>query len=281
MACLALDTTCPGTNAAVIAGIADNILVCPTIKRRPAVDTLRKVKTESLRAQVYAQLKAQLMKGAWKVGEKMPSENELCTLFGVSRVTVRAAIQQLEILGLVETKHGGGTFVKDFSSISAVDAFHPLVQLHHNQDIITVLEYRKIIEKGTIGIAASKITEQDIQSLEENYATMLSLTDDPELYAKADLQFHYRIAQISRNPIIVKVYQIINEILSVAMVDIVKMLGHQIGIKYHREVIDALKRGDKNGCEALMDEHIDVTIRAIVAADTEGRFSSIRPAEGS
>lgn len=239
------------------------------------MNTLRKVKTESLRAQVYAQLKAQLMKGAWKVGEKMPSENELCSLFGVSRVTVRAAIQQLEILGLVETKHGGGTFVKDFTSIEAVDAFHPLVQLQRNQDLITVLEYRKIIEKGTIGIAVSKITPQDISGLEENYATMLSLIDNPEPYAKADLQFHYRIAQIARNPIIVKVYQIINEILSVAMVDIVKLIGNPIGIKYHRAIIDALKRGDKAECERVMDEHIDVTIRAILAADTEGLYSSI------
>lgn len=238
------------------------------------MDKLRKVKTESLRSQVYAQLKAQLMKGAWKVGEKIPSENELCELFGVSRVTVRAAIQQLEILGLVETKHGGGTFVKDFSSISAMDAFHPLVQLHHNQDLITVLEYRKIIEKGTIGIAVSKITSEDLRGLEDNYATMISLIDDPEPYAKADLQFHYRIAQISRNPIIVKVYELINEILSVAMVDIVKLLGHQIGIKYHREILEALKRGDKASCEKLMDEHIDVTIQSILAADVEGRYSA-------
>lgn len=238
------------------------------------MDKLRKVKTESLRSQVYAQLKAQLMKGAWKIGEKLPSENELCELFGVSRVTVRAAIQQLEILGLVETKHGGGTFVQDFSSISALDAFHPLVQLHRNQDLITVLEYRKIIEKGTIGIAVSKVTPEDIQGLEENYAKMISLIDDPEPYAKADLQFHYRIAKISRNPIIVKVYELINEILSVAMVDIVKLLGHQIGIKYHREILDALKKGDKASCEALMDEHIDVTIRAILAADVEGRYST-------
>ena len=73
--------------------------------------TLKRIKTESLRSQVYMQLKSQLMEGVWKVGERLPSENELCNILGVSRVTVRAAIQQLEILGLVETKHGGGNFV--------------------------------------------------------------------------------------------------------------------------------------------------------------------------
>ncbi len=72
---------------------------------------LQKIKVESLRSQVYMQLKNQLMAGVWKVGEKLPSENELCASLGVSRVTVRAAIQQLEILGLVETRHGDGNFV--------------------------------------------------------------------------------------------------------------------------------------------------------------------------
>ena len=69
---------------------------------------LQKIKMESLRSQVYMQLKSQLMQGVWKIGEKLPSESELCASLGVSRVTVRAAIQQLEILGLVETRHGGG-----------------------------------------------------------------------------------------------------------------------------------------------------------------------------
>jgi GntR family transcriptional regulator, transcriptional repressor for pyruvate dehydrogenase complex len=235
------------------------------------LDTCQRLKTGFLRSQVYSQLKSQLMKGDWKVGEKLPSENELCTLLSVSRVTVRTALQQLEILGLVETRHGGGTFVRDFSSIDAVDTFHPLVQLQHNQDLITVLEYRKIIEKGTIGIAVMKITESDILGLEDNYTKMLSLTEDPETFAVIDLEFHYRIAQIARNPIIMKVYQIIDEILSAAMKDIVKLLGPGLGIKYHKEIIEALKRGKKSECEPLMEEHIERTIQAVIRAEAEGR----------
>jgi GntR family transcriptional repressor for pyruvate dehydrogenase complex len=103
--------------------------------------TFNKLKTQSLRMQVYVKLKEKLLSGEWKSGEKLPSENELCKIFGVSRVTVRAAVQQLEILGLLEICHGGGTFVRDFSSIDAAGAFHPLIQINKNQDIITVLEY--------------------------------------------------------------------------------------------------------------------------------------------
>jgi len=225
---------------------------------------LKKIKTESLRSQVYVQLKARLMEGIWKVGEKLPSENELCVSFGVSRVTVRAAIQQLEILGLVETRHGGGNFVKDFSTINAMDAFHPLIQINENQDIITVLEYRKIIEKGTIGLVVPKITKKDIDFLEETYRTMQACTDEPDKHAQADHLFHYRLAQIAQNPIITKVYQLINVILSAAMVDIVGLLGTEIGLRYHRKLIDALKSGDKSLCESLMDAHLDETIQEVL-----------------
>lgn len=227
---------------------------------------LKKIKTESLRSQVYVQLKSMLMRGAWKVGEKLPSENELCQTLGVSRVTVRAAIQQLEILGLVETQHGGGNFVKDFSTINAMDTFHPLIQISENQDIITVLEYRKIVEKGTIGLVVPKISDRDIEYLEETYTMMLALANSnkAEEQANADHLFHYRLAEISQNPIIVKVYEIINVILSAAMVDIVELLGTEIGLRYHRQLIDALKNRDKALCEELMDEHIEETIQEIL-----------------
>ncbi len=230
---------------------------------------LQKIKMESLRSQVYMQLKNQLMEGVWKAGEKLPSENELCASLGVSRVTVRAAIQQLEILGLVETRHGGGNFVKEFSSANAMNALHPLIQINENQDIITILEYRKIIEKGTIGLIAPKITAADIAKLEDTYHLMISLsdTDQAQQQAEADHLFHYQLAQISNNPIIIKVYEIINVILAAAMVEIVRLLGTEMGLRYHRQLIDALKTGDKALCESVMEAHIEETIKKIQNKD--------------
>ena len=227
---------------------------------------LKNIKTGSLRSQVYAQLKNQLIAGVWKPGEKLPSENELCATLGVSRVTVRAAIQQLEILGLVETRHGGGNFVKEYSPVNTMDTFHPRIQISENQDIITVLEYRKIIEKGTIGLVVPKITPKDIEDLEETYSMMVTLanTKEAEKQASADHLFHFRLAQIAKNPIITKVYEIINVILSTTMVNVVELLGTELGLRYHRQLIDALKSGDKALCESLMDAHIEETIQGIL-----------------
>jgi GntR family transcriptional repressor for pyruvate dehydrogenase complex len=224
---------------------------------------IEKLKTESLRTQVYSKLKEQLLRGVWKEGEKIPAEHALGTMFGVSRVTIRAALQQLEILGLVETKQGGGTFVKNFSSIERMDTFHPFMQIQKNQDLITILEYRQIIEKGSVGMAQERVTPEDIRSLEEIYQIMVNTVEDLKAFSEADLAFHYRIAEITRNAIIIKVYGLINEILSVAMEDIVLQLGSRDGLTYHQMLIDALKEGDKTKTEAIMGEHLEVTIKRI------------------
>jgi GntR family transcriptional repressor for pyruvate dehydrogenase complex len=202
------------------------------------------------------------MQGDWQEGEKLPSEHEFCAMFGVSRVTIRAALQQLEILGLVETKQGGGTFVKEFSISRYVDTLHPLIQIQENQDLITVMEYRKIVEKGTIGLAKEKITNEDFDSLEKTYATMVDEACDIDDFIRADFMFHYQLAWISQNSMIIKVYELINEILYTAMRDIVHIAG-RTGPRYHRKIIDALRNGTKAECEDLMEEHIEKNIEVI------------------
>jgi GntR family transcriptional repressor for pyruvate dehydrogenase complex len=223
---------------------------------------IQKIKTESLRSQVYSTLKQKIMQGDWQEGEKLPSEHEFCAMFGVSRVTIRAALQQLEILGLVETKHGGGTFVKEFSISRNLDTLHPLIQIQENQDLITVMEYRKIVEKGTIGLAKEKITDEDFEALEKTYVTMVDKTCDVDDFIHADYMFHYQLAWISQNSMILKVYELINEILYTAMRDIVRIAG-RTGPRYHRKIIDALRNGTKAECEALMEEHIEKNIEVI------------------
>jgi GntR family transcriptional repressor for pyruvate dehydrogenase complex len=231
--------------------------------KRIKMESIKKIKTKSLRSQVYTTLKARLMKGAWQEGEKLPSEHEFCALFGVSRVTIRAALQQLEILGLVETKHGGGTFVKKFSISRNVDTLHPLIQIQKNQDLITVMEYRKIIEKGTIGLAQGKITPDDIACLEQTYAIMADESRDIEEYTQADIDFHRYLARVSGNSMIIKVYDLINEILSTTMRDFIQLAGRRNGPDFHRRMIDALKKGDKAECESLMEAHIEGNIEAL------------------
>ena len=223
---------------------------------------ISKIKTESLRTQVYAALKDKIMQGLWNEGDKLPSEQEFCKMFGVSKVTIRAALQQLEILGLVETKHGEGSFVKRFSVSRNMDTLHPLMQIKRNHDLFTVMEYRKIIEKGTIGLAVEKISDEDFNALEETYAIMTDKNSSIEEFIRADFAFHHQLALISQNSMIIKVHELLHEILFTSMKEIVHLAGKN-GPIFHRKLIDALKTGNKNECETIMEAHIEKNIDVI------------------
>jgi GntR family transcriptional regulator, transcriptional repressor for pyruvate dehydrogenase complex len=240
---------------------------------RKGKSNIRVIKTESLRTQVYAKLKEQIMRRIWKEGEKLPSENELCVKFGVSRVTIRAAIQQLEILGLLEIRQGEGTFVKNITTMRTVDAFNSVLTSQSRQDIVVILEYRKIIEKGSVGLAQEKVTHQDIQDLEKIYVHMVNSKDVHD-YIKADWAFHYKIAEITRNSLVLKVFEFLNEILSVSLTEELNMLGQLWGIKQHRAIIDALKIGVKQKVETLMEKHIEGTLQEVLKREKIGLTAS-------
>jgi GntR family transcriptional repressor for pyruvate dehydrogenase complex len=88
-----------------------------------------------------------------------------------------------------------------------------------------------------------------------------SCTDED--YIQADFDFHYLLAKISKNSIIIKVYELVFEILYTAMRDIVHLAG-RTGHIYHRKIIDVIKKGDKTECEIIMEEHIQGNIMVIM-----------------
>jgi GntR family transcriptional repressor for pyruvate dehydrogenase complex len=227
------------------------------------LEGITKIKKQSLQAQVYAKLKEQILSGTWKEGDKLPSEYQLCEMFGVSRVTIRAAVQQLSILGLVETRQGGGSFVRSITIADQFDTLHPVMSVNKNQDLITILEYRKIIEKGTVALARARVTPEDIDALELIYQKMLANVNDPQAFGEADIEFHYKLADISRNPIVIRIYSIIYEILTVAMTDIIEIQGTADGLRYHWMLIDALVNGTAANCENIMEEHLETTMKYV------------------
>ncbi|RPI98323.1 MAG: FadR family transcriptional regulator [Desulfobacteraceae bacterium] len=108
---------------------------------------LKNIKKESVRVQVFRQLRDQVLRRTWPPGSKIPSEHELSRTMGVSRVSIREGIQHLVSLGILETRHGEGTFVRELSGEIYFNSLIPLIALDET-DIFHVLEYRRIIEKG-------------------------------------------------------------------------------------------------------------------------------------
>ena len=127
------------------------------------IEPIRKVNVSK---QVFDQMLEMIYSGQWKSGDRLPSELELCGLFGVSRVTIRQAIQKLAALDLVETRHGEGSFIKDVSPGGSMNALMPEIYLRGGEDALRqVLEYREIIEVHSCRLAAERAEAEDCQVL--------------------------------------------------------------------------------------------------------------------
>jgi GntR family transcriptional repressor for pyruvate dehydrogenase complex len=232
--------------------------------------SLKPVRRDSVRDQVFDQLKEQVIKGTWTPGGKLPSENELAGRLGVSRVSIREGLQKLVTLGLLETRHGEGTYVKEISPDVYLNSLFPLLLLEKT-GIIHVLEYRKAIDTGAVALAVERADAADIGEMERILSVMEQSSKEPHRFAEADLDFHLAVAKATKNPIFIKVNSIIRNILSLSMEEIVKNLGRNDGLYYHRKILDAIKARDAAEAERLMKEHVVRTIERL----TEGEKKNI------
>lgn len=223
---------------------------------------LTRVHRTSVKNQVFEQIRDGIMDGTWAPGVKLPSENALAEALGVSRVSIREAVHMLASLGLLETRHGWGTYVCEHTGGVFLNPLFPSLALD-KPDILHVLEYRKIAEKGNVALAVKRAGKVEIEELEESLRIMEERKDDPRAFAEADLSFHFLIAKATGNPVVMKVNAVIADILKISMYGIVESLGPRDGLYYHRKILDAIISRDEALAEGLMDEHIERTIQRL------------------
>ena len=232
------------------------------------IEPIRKVNVSK---QVFDQMLEMIYSGQWKSGDRLPSELELCGLFGVSRVTIRQAIQKLAALDLVETRHGEGSFIKDVSPGGSMNALMPEIYLRGGEDALRqVLEYREIIEVHSCRLAAERAEAEDCQVLRENVALMEQMVsaEDSKGFAQADLDFHLQIARMTRNSIILRIHEILGTILMGAMHDTIRRMGF-MGLWYHQAILEAIEQRDGDRAAALMQEHLSNNWRFFSTEENE------------
>jgi len=228
-------------------------------KARTTSPGLTPVRRARVKQQVFEQLRDGIIRGTWTAGARLPSENALVTKLKCSRISIREALQMLSSLGLVETRHGGGTFVRPYSSEVLLSPLLPMIVLERT-DIQHVLEYRRIVEPGCVALAVTRADEADMIELERACASLRASGQDLRVFARADLEFHLALARASKNPVLMKVNSVILDVLSASWEEIVRALGTRDGLHYHRRIFEAVKARDAVAAVALMEEHITRTI---------------------
>lgn len=158
---------------------------------------------------VYEQLMTNIRTGVWKSGEKIPAEPELCTILGVSRVTLRSAIQRLRSLGLVEVKQGKGTFVTDPSNVLSFSDFSAVLDLTE-KEFNEINALREALEPIAIRLVMAQGEDADLAAVEAAYFAMKKALKEfnYEEYTRQDYQFHMSIIIAAKNELFVQIINI-------------------------------------------------------------------------
>jgi len=156
-----------------------------------------RLKPRSLALDLVERLSAEIAQGQWPAGQKLPTESAIMARFGVSRTVVREAISRLQAGGLVDTRHGVGTFVKASQEQTAFriapEDFATVA------DVISLLELRISLETEAAGLAAQRREEAQLRNLEGALAAFaLSITDTSDT-VPSDFQFHMEVASATGN----------------------------------------------------------------------------------
>ncbi|EJN18359.1 transcriptional regulator [Pseudomonas sp. GM78] len=144
-----------------------------------------------------------MREGELKRGEKLPTEAHIMAAEGVSRSVVREALSRMQAAGLVETRHGVGTFVKDMPAPEGFTLGPPtIVEL---SEVLDLLQFRLSLEVQAAGMAAERATPQALEELEQALHALLQGPEKSGSTINADFQFHLKIAKASGNPYLIDI----------------------------------------------------------------------------
>jgi len=216
---------------------------------------ITKIKKIKVSEQIFKQIMDLVRNGVWHAGTKIPSEEKLSELFGVSRVSVRAALQKLQTLGILVSRQGEGTFIGEVNLSTYLDNLFPMLVLS-KENIKSLLEFREIIEVRSASLAALRRDEKDLENIKSTIEKMKEDKGNLSKFAKDDLNFHFEVAKATKNIIIIKVNEIMKSVLREYMEKIVSIRGTEAGLKYHPKIYSAIKLGNPENAAMLMREHI-------------------------
>jgi len=218
---------------------------------------LQPIETRRLYRQIADQVAGLIARGEFPPGSRLPTERELAQFLGVSRPSVREGLIALEVEGLVDVRVGSGIYVR--RARGSAPAADPLGDSPSPFELIRA---RRAIESEVAAMAARSARDADIAGIAEAVRMMKSDIHGGETYETGDRLFHVRIAEATRNGVLVSVVNMLWDLRGSPVY--ARLLRHTVtdgvrtrSIADHERILRALAARDPAGAERQMQKHLD------------------------
>ncbi|MCM3760258.1 FadR family transcriptional regulator [Alkalihalobacillus oceani] len=226
------------------------------------MDIISPIQRRKMSEQILDEIKALIKDGTFPADSKLPSETELAKLFQVSRSPVREAISVLAASGIVESRQGGGNWVR---KVELVNMLEPMtMEMIDAQQIFDLLELRTTIETEAAALAAVRHSKEDIEKLAEALQGLeKQMLDDVEAVgSEVDYEFHQMIVGMAGNPFFVQTMENIADLYQRAMAFSLKQnVGLRVKRKSvfeeHQAIFEAIRRREPEAASQAMKQHLE------------------------
>src|SRR5258708_1555137 len=221
--------------------------------------SLKPIIRSTLGEQIAMQIFSMVSKGTWKVGERLPSEAELCKSLHVGRSSLREAMKSLVFVGVVEVHPGEGTFVAEGPS-KFLERIITQGMLHSANDLADLFEARVTLEPELAALCAQRASPEELRTMDDLFAHMgrVLLANRAE-FPELDLAFHLAIATGSRNRSLGGYLRAIRApLMELITKGAQSMGGSELAHTHHLKILEAIKQHNSAKARSLMRAHLRV-----------------------
>jgi GntR family transcriptional regulator, transcriptional repressor for pyruvate dehydrogenase complex len=202
-------------------------------------------------------LRAMIVSGELRPGDRLPREADLATTLGLSRNSLREAVRALSLVRILDVRQGDGTYVSSLAADSLLEALNFIVEFHHDASVLELLEVRRILEPAASARAAVLITAPAIEQVTEILGR--ANADSPvEDLVKADVEFHRAIALAAGNSVLASLIESLSAPTQRARVwrGMTQEGALQRTLDEHQAILDAIIRHDPEMARTWATVHV-------------------------
>jgi GntR family transcriptional repressor for pyruvate dehydrogenase complex len=230
---------------------------------------LEPVRRSRIYEHIVDQIRALIREGRWSPGDQIPPERELAERFRVSRTSVREALRALEMQGVIESRQGGGTFVRTADTEALVPPLAAAI-LRGQRELAEVLEVRELIEPGIARLAALRATTEHVSELEQILERQRECIERGQPFVDEDTAFHYTLARAADNHILLRLHNVILDVLRESRQTYLHVPDRpQMSLRGHEAILSAVTNHDGEGAYQASLAHITEVRDGILRAQAQ------------
>ncbi|MFZ5650430.1 MAG: FadR/GntR family transcriptional regulator [Bacillota bacterium] len=219
------------------------------------------VKTKRAVETIIEQIKELILSGELQPGDRLLAERELAEKLQVSRASVREALSALNMAGILEIKHGEGIYLRKAGSSDVIEPLSILMLLERNK-IRNVLDVRKALEVESAGLAAERHRPEELMGMKKALQEMEEDLITGDTGEKADLRFHFAIAECTDNPLLIRLMSTMHDTMKQTLKATRKLwIASTSGttrrlFEEHQDIYNAIASRDRERARELMYQHL-------------------------